>query len=245
MVSKRDISANALARLQRMQDLYSQYFGITIRIIERETLKSFTISSNNDPTCARNMEEAPDICRGFFRRMAEGCGDKLTVTTCPFGCLFAVAPLGRSLETGSYASATHLLIATSQPAQSDVLETEPGVEDLLGGAPVASDAERDEFRRMAKVMASSFDLVIALMQEDNPLGSVALPADGRDASRVEKLTRREREIAALASTGMTNQQIADRLYLSEHTVKLHISNILKKLGLSNRTQLAIFGIQNL
>lgn len=245
MVSKRDISANALARLQRMQDLYSQYFGLTIRVVERDTLKHYTITSNSNSFCAANKEQSPDICLSFHQRMVDGCTDKITVTSCPFGCMLAVAPLGRSLETGSYSTATHYLLVTETSEHSSEEPAEDlGLGGILGSTPTASSEEREEFRRKVKLMASSFDLVVALLEEEKPQGLAATVGTG-DASRVEKLTKREREIASLASTGMTNQQIADQLYLSEHTVKLHISNILKKLGLSNRTQLAIFGLQNL
>ena len=52
------------------------------------------------------------------------------------------------------------------------------------------------------------------------------------------LTRREREIAALVATGLTNRQIAGQLYLSVRTVEAHVDHILSKLGFRTRTQLA-------
>jgi non-specific serine/threonine protein kinase len=52
------------------------------------------------------------------------------------------------------------------------------------------------------------------------------------------LTRREREIAALVSTGMTNREIAGKIYLSVRTVEVHVDHVLTKLGLRTRTQLA-------
>lgn len=54
------------------------------------------------------------------------------------------------------------------------------------------------------------------------------------------LTRREQQIAAMVSRGATNQEIADELFLSAHTVKIHIRNILDKLDLRNRQQLAAY-----
>jgi DNA-binding CsgD family transcriptional regulator len=52
------------------------------------------------------------------------------------------------------------------------------------------------------------------------------------------LTLREQQVAALIAQGLTNRQIATELMLSEHTIATHIRNILKKLGLHSRTQIA-------
>ncbi|MBH9972181.1 response regulator transcription factor [Bifidobacterium sp. W8109] len=57
--------------------------------------------------------------------------------------------------------------------------------------------------------------------------------------RFQTLTDREREIVALVADGLDNQAIAKRLYLSEGTVRNHISAILAKTNLANRTQLAV------
>jgi DNA-binding NarL/FixJ family response regulator len=52
------------------------------------------------------------------------------------------------------------------------------------------------------------------------------------------LTRREREVAELVGRDLTNRQIAKELVLSERTVEKHVANILKKLGLHSREQVA-------
>jgi DNA-binding NarL/FixJ family response regulator len=56
----------------------------------------------------------------------------------------------------------------------------------------------------------------------------------------EPLTRREREIAALVAEGLSNRQIADRLFVSERTAQNHVQHILTKLGLPNRGQVALW-----
>ena len=61
---------------------------------------------------------------------------------------------------------------------------------------------------------------------------------GRATRAADPLTAREREIAGLVSAGLTNREIAGRLFLSARTVETHVRNILTKLGLANRTQIA-------
>jgi len=56
----------------------------------------------------------------------------------------------------------------------------------------------------------------------------------------EALSAREREVLALIAEGLSNQLIGVRLDISEKTVKTHVSNILTKLGVSDRTQAAVF-----
>lgn len=57
---------------------------------------------------------------------------------------------------------------------------------------------------------------------------------------VEALTEREREILALVAKGASNRQIGETLFITEGTVKNHMSNILSKLGLRDRTQAALY-----
>ncbi len=56
----------------------------------------------------------------------------------------------------------------------------------------------------------------------------------------ELLTRREREIAELVAEGLTNRDIAARLYLSERTAQNHVQHILTKLGVTNRSRIAVW-----
>ena len=58
------------------------------------------------------------------------------------------------------------------------------------------------------------------------------------------LTQRESEVLMLISEGLSNREIADTLYISEKTVKNHVSNIFKKLDVCDRTQAAIYAIKH-
>jgi NarL family two-component system response regulator LiaR len=60
---------------------------------------------------------------------------------------------------------------------------------------------------------------------------------------LDQLSPRELEVLAALARGRTNRQIAKALQIGEETVKAHVSSILAKLGLADRTQAAIFGLQ--
>ena len=88
-----------------------------------------------------------------------------------------------------------------------------------GSAVIAASATRDLFARF-------------------PDADSAVPPDFGD------LTDREREIFALAARGLSNAEIAAREYLSEATVKTHISRVLSKLGLRDRVQLVVYAFDH-
>ncbi|MEU3316457.1 response regulator transcription factor [Streptomyces sp. NPDC006662] len=67
---------------------------------------------------------------------------------------------------------------------------------------------------------------------------------GAPAGRPGSLTEREREVLGLIADGRSNREIARALVLSEKTVKTHVSNILMKLDLSDRTQAALWAVRH-
>ena len=66
--------------------------------------------------------------------------------------------------------------------------------------------------------------------------------NGRE-DRVERLTPREREVLVLIGRGFANKRIADELGIAEKTVKVHVSHVLAKLGVADRTQAALFAVR--
>jgi NarL family two-component system response regulator LiaR len=73
---------------------------------------------------------------------------------------------------------------------------------------------------------------------DQPVGKAKARASapGADADEGVGLTRREREILALVSEGHSNRALAQMMWVTEQTVKFHLSNIYRKLDVSNRTE---------
>jgi DNA-binding CsgD family transcriptional regulator len=95
---------------------------------------------------------------------------------------------------------------------------------LLGGWP---GPLRDEARRL---MGDRRDGAPAARTDKVPVGAAAL------------LTPREREVAALLAEGPTNAELARRLYISTKTAAVHVSNILTKLGMSSRAEVAAWAV---
>jgi DNA-binding NarL/FixJ family response regulator len=69
------------------------------------------------------------------------------------------------------------------------------------------------------------------------------PSGGRDPAALAALTARERETLELLARGLTNAELAEALYVSEHTVKTHVGNVLAKLGLRDRIHAVILAYE--
>jgi DNA-binding NarL/FixJ family response regulator len=64
-----------------------------------------------------------------------------------------------------------------------------------------------------------------------------------EVAKVQSLTRRERQIVTLVTEGLTNKDVADRLYISEATARNHLTSILDKLDLDDRFQLTVYAFR--
>ena len=65
--------------------------------------------------------------------------------------------------------------------------------------------------------------------------------DAKERALLEGLTKREQEILGMVSSGMSNVEISQSLFISKHTVRKHLENIFAKLNVNNRTQAALLG----
>jgi len=107
-------------------------------------------------------------------------------------------------------------------------------------ALVLGDGSLGEIAQAVLAVASGHALIappLAAVLVDLMLRRIPEAAYGADLS---SLTPREQETLSLIASGLSNQEIAQTLFLSEKTVKFHVSNLLGKLGLRNRSQAIVY-----
>ncbi|RFU84930.1 DNA-binding response regulator [Streptomyces triticagri] len=101
------------------------------------------------------------------------------------------------------------------------------------------DVRRDDLVHAVRVAATGDALLAPTVARRLIAEYVSRPAPGPPAARLDVLTARERETLLHLAHGLSNAEIADRLTVSEHTVKTHVGHVLAKLGLRDRIQAVI------
>lgn len=124
-----------------------------------------------------------------------------------------------------------LLIAALRAGAAGYLLKDAGAAELLAAIRAAAAGEAPVAPRLVRRLIDSFVLAPPVTE----------PAEHAPAaaSRLERLTTREREILASVGLGLTNAEIAARLQLAESTVKTHFGSVLRKLELRDRVQAVI------
>ena len=112
---------------------------------------------------------------------------------------------------------------------------------------------------ISSILAGASGYLLKHLSRPELLRSIRLVASGQtliDANATQQaldrisqmpgweLTEREREVLTLIARGYTNKQIADALTVTEKTARNHVSHILEKLGLSRRSEAAVFAVEN-
>ncbi|RST08198.1 DNA-binding response regulator [Streptomyces sp. WAC07149] len=147
--------------------------------------------------------------------------------------------------------ATRQIVAADTDAKVLVLTTfdldEYVYQALRAGASgfLLKDASARQLAEGVRVVAAGEALLAPsvtkrLISEFSKLSEVQRAAD---PSGVSELTERETEVLVLIAQGLSNGEMADRLLVAESTIKTHVSRILVKLGLRDRTQAAVYAYE--
>jgi len=146
--------------------------------------------------------------------------------------------------------ATARITASSEPPKVVMLTTfgddENVYQALQAGASgfLLKDSRPEDVIRAIRVVADGEALLSPAVTKRLVDGFVKAHQPPSTDSSYERLTDREREIVALVAEGLTNQEIADRLFVSFSTAKTHVSHVLTKLGLRDRIHIVIYAYQH-
>jgi DNA-binding NarL/FixJ family response regulator len=137
---------------------------------------------------------------------------------------------------------TRVLVLTTFDLDEYVFEA------LRAGASgfLLKDAPAEELAAAIRVVAAGDSLLapgVTRRVIDAFVRRPAAPSKGPDPA-LSRLTPREVEVLGLLARGLSNVDIAERLFVSEATTKTHVSNVLSKLGLRDRVQAVIFAYEN-
>jgi DNA-binding NarL/FixJ family response regulator len=107
---------------------------------------------------------------------------------------------------------------------------------------VLKDASFDEFVATVRAVADGKNILPPEMAE-SLFSQIAKDAEGIGKARTlddVRMTRREREVVDLIGEGLSNKEIAKRLNIASHTVKSHVRNVMEKLAMHSRLQIAAY-----
>jgi len=147
--------------------------------------------------------------------------------------------------------ATRRIVAAGSPARIVILTTydvdEYVFEALRAGASgfLLKDIEPVRLVEAIRIVARG-EALLAPRVTRRLLDRFAHTLTGTNDARpevIESLTERETEVLSLLATGLSNLELADRLFLTEATVKTHVSNILRKLNLRDRVQAVVLAYE--
>jgi LuxR family transcriptional regulator, maltose regulon positive regulatory protein len=183
-------------------------------------------------------EQAPERALGLLRRLSDlAAGQGRKGSLIEIRALQALALAGSGDERGALAAlAGALRLAAPQGYVRVFVDEGAAMASLLGR--LASPGQRARVATAEQVPPDYLARLLAAFQPaaagtPHPAGrAVAGPLPGL----VEPLSERELEVLGLLATGRSNQQIAEELVVALDTVKKHVSHVLDKLGVANRTQ---------
>jgi DNA-binding NarL/FixJ family response regulator len=136
-----------------------------------------------------------------------------------------------------------ILVLTSFSGADQVIPAiQAGADGYLlkdAGPATLADAIR-AVHRGERMLAPEAAAAVMAKVADGPAKPADPPAPNPD---LDRLTAREREVLAALGRGLSNRQLADELFISEKTVKTHVSSVLSKLRLTDRTQAALYAVR--
>ena len=215
-------------KLQTFQDNFAKAYGVSMIFLDVNG-HPLTVGSQNSLFCFTIGKEHAVRCQENFQNDKDSMlkGEPF-LHVCPFGITCLYVPVFFNDRLTAFAGIGGLTYENS---------TIP--ENLKNRFHITrySKEKTQNILMLLDSMLRLLNVNISLTQgETKPAQEETLPTRLRD----ERISKREHEIVMLLCKGFSNRQIAQQLFISETTVKTHISNILAKLNLHDRMQIVVY-----
>jgi|GEM_PF-1379714 len=207
-----------LSQLQRVQDLLSQQHQLSLVVLDANCIE-LTVPSGLPTECGSADPTHSGPCWRMRRKTISRVQNTRRVETlpCPRGRCCFISPLGVALD--DYDAPVQYFLAGS------------------GLHPTAATSMvQDIFRLITPLTPPLASPTPSPVPQQAPHSAAPTLAG-------TPLTKREMEVLALIGAGLSNRAIAKELYISQATVKTHITHLLQKLGLENRTEAALYAVR--
>lgn len=215
------LTSDIAAQFQTVQDSLAQQFDISISILDYYA-NAYTIPSNQPLCCFQNQCKVDEtVCKSSILSGIKESGRYLVPVNinCPKGLDIIIIPLGEN-------------------------KSAPIAYLTIGKIFISEPEELNNFQKAVSCITKVFELLFILLIRGNLVESIPLTSNQTlNEKGSELLTKREQQVLTMVGTGLSNQAIAKKLFISDSTVKTHITNILAKLHMNNRTELALYTTQ--
>ncbi|MGH7548384.1 MAG: LuxR C-terminal-related transcriptional regulator [Gemmatimonadales bacterium] len=196
--------------------------GIAALLRKQPDLRVVAVASRLDPALFQSRRTAPQVLL-----LDAGLGDHDS--------------LGLAVTVKKLSPQTRVVVMGLLPVQDDVVAfVHAGVSGFI-----LKDATADEFLRTIRAVAGGAKVLPSPLT-DSLFSQIASDAlRGGNAHKMDgvRMTQRERDVIRLIGDGLSNKEIAQQLHISIFTVKSHVHNILEKLALRTRVQIATYASQ--
>lgn len=219
-------------KLQSLQDALAAAVDMSVCILDLQG-RALTVRSKPLLLCHQVRKSKHELCKKEFLVALEKCTSELSpcIHECYFGLKYFLYPV---LNNGKLVAIVHC---------GGYYEGENILPERLAAkfsVPVLQSEQVEKIYQLLLQILNIMDLDIDIAKLQEPGSRACTPAQA-ETQVLEffegKLSKRECDVAMLVCEGISNKLIADRLYISEKTVKTHISNILSKLEVKDRMQI--------
>ena len=216
-------------KLQTFQDVFSQSYNVSMSFFDAEG-KPLTVFSKFPLFCTviqrENLQRCIDEGKNHLASIQEK--DRSKFFTCPFGLIGFVCPIFFDGQIMAYAYVGGVTYEGSKIS--------PETRERYH-LPVISKEKLREISELLEETLNLLNVNLSVFEKCKIKENREFRED--DLKRNSRISLREKEIVELVCKGLSNKQIADALFISERTVKTHVSNILAKLNLHDRMQLLV------